>query len=113
MLYIGFSLYSHKLHSRIFCHKYKHCAPVIIRGENAIIYQFVRINKVTEIHIRKKDLDILRRNGWTFIAYNKNKTLLNMRKRFFLTCVQYTKHFCNIKAVNIQTPDALLKYIHK
>jgi hypothetical protein len=109
MLYIGFSIYSHKIHSQIFCHKYKHCAPVVIKGDQAIIYQFVHVNKIKEIIINKKDLNILKQHGWKFIKYHDQIQFVN--KIRCLTCVQFTKQVCGIKNIKIQTPDALLRYI--
>ena len=109
MLYIGFSVYSHKIHSQIFCRKYKHCAPVVINGDNVMIYQFVHVNKITKIIINKKDLNILKKHGWKFIKYsNKIPNINGLR---CLTCVQFTKRACGINNIKIQTPDALLKYI--
>ena len=108
MLYIGFSVYSHKTHAQIFCHKYKHCAPIVIHGTNITIYQFVRINKIVKINIKKQDLDILKKHGWKFIKYSNQIPKIN--KTHYLTCVQFTKQACGIKNIKIQTPDALLRY---
>ena len=112
MLYIGFSNYSNKLHAKIFCNTYKHCAPVVVKGDTVIIYQFVHINKIVKIHIQKKDLNILKRHGWKFIkspSYNKE----TIPSFYCMTCVQFTKAMCGIKNIKIQTPLALFKYLCK
>ena len=109
MLYIGFSNYSHKLHAKIFCNKYKHCAPVIINNTTVIIYQFVCKGKITQINIQKTDLETLKRHGWIFIRYKKH---INPKTNAGgLTCVQFTKKVCGINNIMIQTPFALFKYL--
>lgn len=113
MLYIGFSDYSYKIHARIFCKKLKHCAPVVIDKDTAIIYQFVRINKIEKIRIKKRDFHILEKHGWIFIKWRKNtKAQTNTRYNCF-TCVQFTKKMCGIKNIKIQTPLALFNYIRQ
>jgi len=111
MLYIGFSNYSHKIHARLFCREIKHCAPIIVDGDTVIIYQFVRINKIVKIFIKRTDLKKLKKHGWQIIKYsNDDHIQLN---RFCLTCVQFTKYACGIKDIRIQTPMGLLKYLNK
>ncbi len=110
MLYIGFSNYSSKLYARLLCNEYKHCAPIIINGDTAVIHQFVHINKIVKITIQKKDLKILRRHGWKFIKYPTDTE--RIPDFFYLTCVQFTKSVCGIKNIKIQTPLALFKYLN-
>ena len=111
MLYIGFSNYSKKIHARLFCSKYKHCAPIIINDNTVIIYQFVHINKIVKIFIQKKDLKILRRHGWKIVKYSSNPKQFS--DLFCFTCVQFTKKVCGIKNISIQTPLALFNYLNK
>jgi len=111
MLYIGFSNYSNKFYAKIFCKKYKHCAPISVNKNDATIYQFVRMNKIVKINIKKTDLKLLKQHGWKFIKYpaqikEKHTTLC-------LTCVQFTKRVCGIKNIKIQTPQTLLNYLSK
>ena len=113
IIYIGFSTKTHKLHARIFCRKYKHCAPIIVNGNKATLYQFVRINKIVAIHIRKKDLNILKHYGWTFIKYNGEIFEKNVLDIHAITCVHFVKKVCGIKSLRIQTPDTLLKHLTK
>jgi len=110
MLYIGFSNYSRKPHARLLCRVYKHCAPIIINGDTAFIYQFVRINKIVKITVQKKDLKILKRHGWKFIKYPIDTE--RVPNNSYLTCVQFTKSVCGIKNIKIQTPLALFKYLN-
>lgn len=111
MLYIGFSNYSNKFYAKIFCKKYKHCAPIVVNKNNATIYQFVHINKTVKINIKKSDLILLKQHGWKFIKYPTQ--IHEKRTPLCLTCVQFTKHTCGIKNIKIQTPEALLNYLNK
>ena len=105
MLYIGFSNYSNKFYAKIFCKKYKHCAPILVNKNNATIYQFVRINKII-----KSDLKLLERHGWIFVKYHTN--IKGNNSPLCLTCVQFTKRACGIKNTKIQTPQKLLDYLN-
>ena len=111
MLYIGFSNYSNKIHARLFCKYFKHCAPIIIKGNTVVIYQFVHINKIVKINITKKDLKLFKKHGWVFVKYHANKA--QIPNSHGLTCVQFTKCVCGIKNVKIQTPLALFKYLNQ
>ena len=111
MLYIGFSNYSNKFYAKIFCKKYKHCAPIVVNKNNAIIYQFVHINKTVKIIVKKSDLKTLERHGWIFIKYPTK--IQEIPALLCFTCVQYTKRVCGIKNIKIQTPEALLNYLNK
>ena len=111
ILYIGFSTKTHKLHAKIICRKYKHCAPVIVSNNRVILYQFVRPWYIKAINIKKRDLNILKNHGWKFVKYNiKIAHTVNLNGPAF-TCVQFVKHVCGIKNILIQTPDSLLKYL--
>lgn len=111
ILYIGFSLTSHKLHAHILCRTYKHCAPVIVIHNKAIIYQFINPKNIVPIQIRKQDLERLKSFGWIFIKYKSNIIQKDILKIHAMTCVQFTKQVCHIKNIYIQTPDALLRYL--
>ena len=112
MMYIGFSNYSNKFYAKIFCKKYKHCAPIQVNKNNATIYQFVRINKIVKINIKKNDLKLLKRHGWIFVKCPANIKEEN-NTPLCLTCVQFTKRTCGIKNKKIQTPQKLLDYLNK
>ena len=109
MVYIGFSVQSHKLYTQVLCKKYRHCAPVVITKDKCIIYQFVNMFKQEQISIKPRDLHILKQYGWIFIKHNDS---FYPNTHFpGLTCVQYTKRICRIKKLNIQTPDKLFKFL--
>ena len=114
MICIGFSTKTHKLFAKILCKKYRHVAPILIKKDKCVIYQFVRFNKVVPIPIKKRDLRILQQHGWKFVKYACKFDPKRAIKSKPINCVQWTKHACGIKNMAIQTPDALLKYItHK
>jgi len=113
MLYIGFSIQTHKILPRIICKHFRHCAPIITKGDKCILFQFVRINKIVKIHLSIKDLNILKHYGWEFIKYPHKFDDTNVLKTKSITCVQFTKKFCRIKNKRILTPDDLYKYLTK
>ena len=113
IIYIGFSRRTHKLSGRILCRDFKHCAPVVITKHGYNIYQFTKYNQITIIRIKKRDITILEKYGWRFVKYNLQTFPKNAVHIHALTCVMFTKKFCGIKRANIQTPDALLKYVSK
>ena len=113
MIYIGFSIRTHKTIARIMCKQFKHCAPVVITKNKCQIYQFTKRNQITLIKIKVRDIKTLEKYGWKFIKYNckfNQQNTLNIRA---ITCVQFTKKFCGMKKMCIQTPDALLTYLMK
>lgn len=107
MTYIGFSTKTHKFIARIFCKRFRHCAPVIKQKDKYYLYQFVNKNNIGIIPLTKRDLSILQKYGWVFIEY-KYKFIKNEHA---LTCVQFTKQCCNIKNKKIITPYDLFKFI--
>lgn len=111
IIYIGFSTKTYKILAHIVCRKFKHCAPVVLTKNKCKIYQFTKTNKITIINVKKRDIKILEQYGWKFVKYNAKflpQNALNIRA---LTCVQFTKKFCEIEKITIQTPDALLKHL--
>ena len=113
IVYIGFSIKTHKILARIFCRHFKHCAPVVITKNKCEIYQFTRANKINVIPVKKRDLKILKAHGWQFVRYNIKNFPKNALHIHAISCVQFTKKFCGIKNANIQTPDSLFKYLNK
>lgn len=111
IIYIGFSTKTHKILARIFCRHFKHCAPIVIKKNNYKIYQFTNRKTINIITIKRHDIKILEQYGWRFIKYNIKSVPQNALSIHTLTCVQFTKKFCRIKKITIQTPDALLKYL--
>ena len=111
MIYIGFSKSTHKTLARIVCRKFCHCAPVLIKNNRCIMYQFINRNKVSLIHLQKRDLKILKTYGWDFVKYNGKIDPQYALKSKSITCVQFTKKFCCINNMLIQTPDGLYRYL--
>ena len=111
MIYIGFSTKTHKLCAYMFCHHFKHCAPIVITKNKCELYQFTKPHQITIITLTKRDLKILESHGWKFIKYSAKKAPQNASDIYALTCVQFTKRFCGIKKITIQTPDVFLKYL--
>lgn len=111
MVYIGFSPKTHKTYAQILCKNFKHVAPVLVSNNKCVIYQFVHLNKIVLISIKRRDLQILAKYGWKFIKYNCKFTPERAIKTKPLNCVQFTKRACRIKNIHIQTPDALFEYV--
>ena len=109
MVYVGFSTKSHKIIARIFCKKFRHCAPVYVGTKKCILYQFVSPKKIYPIQIKQRDIKILAQHGWTFIRYDCKLNLQDAKHA--KTCVQYTKRAIGIKNAIIQTPDDLFRYL--
>lgn len=113
MVYIGFAKQTNKLMARIICRHFKHCAPIVITKNKCEIYQFTKPTQITIIKIKKRDIKILKKYGWKFIKYQPRIIPQNISKIHTMTCVQFTKKFCGIKKISIQTPDAFLTYLTK
>ena len=115
MIFIGFSVVSHKLSAKILCKHFRHCAPIIINNGKCVMYQFVDKNNIAKIPLKLRDIKILEHHGWKFIKYDGKfaRTDVLKQKGIIITCVQFTKHFCGINKKTIQTPDALFRFLHK
>ena len=111
MIYIGFSTRSHKISAHILCRHFRHCAPVLLCDNKYILYQFSNMRNIHSIILSERDLKILEKYGWQFIKIHKKANLHCALETKSLTCVQFTKKFCGINNIKIQTPDALFKYI--
>lgn len=111
IIYIGFSKKTHKTLTRVVCRNFKHCAPVVIKKNKYKLYQFTNRKNINIIEMKKRDIKILEKYDWQFIKYNIKSVPQNALNIRALTCVQFTKRFCGIEKITIQTPDALLKYL--
>ena len=111
MIYIGFSKRTHKIYAHILCRKFRHCAPILIKNNRYIMYQFINRNKVSLIYLQKRDLNILKTYGWKFIKYNGKTDPQHALTTKSITCVQFTKKLCGIRKIFIQTPDELYRYL--
>ncbi len=113
MIYIGFSTKSHKIIAQTLCKQFRHCAPIVIKNDKGIIYQFVNTNNIVKIYIKSRDIKILERYGWKFIKYNGKFAPKNaLKQQNIYSCVQFTKRACGIKKITIQTPDGLFRFLN-
>ena len=110
IMYIGFSTKTHKFIANIICRHFKHCAPILVNENRCEIYQFTKHNQINIIKIRLRDMKILEKYGWKFVEYDIEKKT-EISDIHAITCVQFTKKFCGLRALYTQTPDALFKYI--
>ena len=111
IIYIGFSPKTHKILAHIICKNFKHCAPVIIIKNKCKLYQFTNRKNINIITLKRRDIKILEQYGWQFVKYKIKSVPQNALNIRALTCVQFTKKFCGIKKISIQTPDSFLKFV--
>ena len=112
MIYIGFSTRTHKLYARICCKNFKHCAPIVISNKKCFLYQFVNKNHIEKIPLTQRNLLILEHYGWEFIKYSAKNAPRNAETISAITCVQFTKKFCEIHEKRILTPDDLFRFLN-
>lgn len=111
MIIIAFSNKTSKILPKIFCRKFKHCAPIVANNNGQLImYQFVRRGNIVQIKIRMRDIKILGQYGWKFI-YMPCALPYGFDGQGIRTCVGLCKRAIGIKNATIQTPDALHKYL--
>jgi len=113
MIIIAFSENTSKILPRIFCRRFRHCAPIICNQNDLIMYQFVKHNHIAAIHLHPRDITILRAHGWKFIYISPDKSIHKFYPEFTYSCVGLSKHALGIRSVFIQTPYALYKYLEK
>ena len=108
MIIIGFCKKTSKIIPKILCRKFKHVAPIVKKGNHLEMWQFIRKNHIYTIPLKMRDLNILTRYGWEFIAVEIPVFEVSDITAV-CTCVGMTKHFVGIKNWRIQTPNALYK----
>lgn len=113
MIIVGFTHKTSKIMPRIFCRRFRHCAPIVIRpGGEMHMYQFVRRGHIAQIQIRMRDIHILRAHGWLFICIpHCNAQKFNIRHAH--TCVALTCDVIGIDKWRPLTPDALFRKLKK
>ena len=112
MVIIAFAPKSSKILPNIFCKNFKHCAVIVRRDNEFIMYQFVAHNHVEQIIMRQRDIGILAAHGWHFI-YVPRDIKYQFNPAASWTCVGMSKRAIGIHAPWILTPYALYKYIHE
>lgn len=111
MIIVAFAKKTSKFIPKIFCRRYKHCAPILKKNNRFIMLQFVKYKHIVKIPLTINSIKLLKKAGWDFIQLNKhNVHTYNMPK----TCVDLTKQVLGIKkAPFIQTPNALYAKIKR
>lgn len=112
MIIIAFSKKTSKILPKLFCKNFRHCSPVIKKGNFYILYQFVKINYFEKIILNKSALNKLEKNGWLFVKI-KQMPVKNVNNIKAISCVSFTKKFIRMKNIFIQTPDALYKKLKR
>ncbi len=113
MIIVGFTHKTSKIFPRLFCHRFRHCAPIVIDANGQmILYQFVRRGHVSQIPITPRGLQRLRANGWRFIILSgAPHNEFNRHTNYAPTCVALTRHAIGIHGMRPITPYGLYKQI--
>ncbi len=110
MVIIAFSNKTSKILPRIFCRRFRHCAPIVCVERKLIMYQFTNIHNITPIELNNRDIRILRAHGWRFI-YVPIDVPDDFNPQYAYSCVDLSKHALGIKNKFTQTPYRLYKNI--
>lgn len=110
MIIIAFSNKTSKILPRLFCRRFRHCAPIFRLGNKLVMYQFTRANNITKIELQNRDIALLRAHGWRFI-YIPTDVPCDFDPNHAYSCVDLSKQAIGIHNIFIQTPYALYKYI--
>lgn len=113
MIIVGFTHKTSKIPPRIFCRRFRHCAPVVIeQGGKMVLYQFVGRNNIVPIHITMRDLRLLRAHGWNFICMPHTASH-NFAIKHVRTCVELTCRIIGMRGWRPVTPDGLYRKLKK
>lgn len=110
MIIIAFSEHTSKILPRLFCHHFRHCAPIVCAGDKLVMFQFTNTRNITHIELHNRDIAVLRAHGWHFV-YIPNDIKINLATQRAYSCVDLSKRALGIRNIFIQTPYALYKYI--
>lgn len=89
MILVGFSRNTSKLFPKIFCRKFKHCAPVFkVCDDMYIILQFVRRGYVAQISVNEHGINLLRAQGWEFINLDNDACNSTANIYMMIICAQ-------------------------
>ena len=108
MIIMAFSNKTSKILPRIFCGKIKHVAPIVVRDDKLMLYQFVCHGKIVKIPLLARDIEILKAHGWRFI-YLRCALPQSVNLRRIYTCVKFAKSMIGMHNIFIQTPGALYR----
>lgn len=112
---IAFSPNTSQIIPRIFCRKFRHCAPITepIRGR-FVMYQFVRRGHIAQIYLTRRAIKILGAHGWCFISMPVAPPRdLMPRARACRSCVAFCKLAIGIHSARIFTPFGLYRLLAK
>lgn len=112
---IAFSPNTSQIIPRIFCRKFRHCAPITepIRGR-FVMYQFVRRGHIAQIYLTRRAIKILGARGWCFIYVPVAPPRdLMPRARACRSCVAFCKLAIGIHSARIFTPFGLYRLLAK
>lgn len=112
MVIIAFSEKTSKILPRIFCHRFKHCAPIIPSGNKMIMYQFTAPGYITKIDINMDGIRRLQLYGWRFI-YIPTDAKNNFATGKIFSCVGLSKRALGIHTILPITPDGLWRHLNK
>ena len=113
MIIIAFSKNTSKVLPHILCRHFRHCAPIICNGNHLVMYQFITHNHIEQIHIKPRDIGVLRAHGWEFIYVSPtiNCNLFDYMHAY--SCVDLSKRAIGLKSIFIQTPYGLYKHLQQ
>lgn len=111
MIIVGFTYKTSKILPRIFCRRFRHCAPIIIGADGKMkMYQFIQHGNVATLVINMRDVRLLRAHGWVFVCIpNANIHKSNLAKHW--TCVAMTCNAIGMRYPHPITPYGLYKKI--
>lgn len=113
MIIVGFTYKTSKILPRIFCRRFRHCAPIVINANGKMqMYQFVRRNNIAKIDINMRDVRLLRAHGWVFICLPcvVARRFCPRRAR---TCVALTCDIMGLRGPRPITPYGLFRKLKK
>ena len=110
MVIIAFAPKSSKFLPNIFCKRFRHCAVIVRRNKDFIMYQFTMHKRTEQIPLRQRDIRILAAHGWHFV-YIPCEIEYQFNPGAAWTCVGMAKRAIKIHAPWILTPYALYKWI--
>jgi len=113
MIIVGFTYKTSKIIPRIFCRRFRHCAPIVINANGKMqMYQFVRRNNIAKINISMRDIRLLRAHGWVFICI-PGASPHKFSPRRARTCVALTCDIMGLHRRRPITPYGLFRKLKK
>ena len=110
MIIIAFSKNTSRIIPKIFCKKYRHVAPIIVKKNELVMLQFVRKKNITPIKLKMRDIKILAAHGWDFV-YVPCALPLDFNLCQVHSCVELAKRAITMHDKKIITPFGLYKKI--